>query len=106
MDFALDGGHPIFGFGISSKGPICLENTVAVRGANNASEARLLSTASGTAFRDDPNEGRASRSRRRRRRGSARIDKERLYAGRFGQRLGSAPARTHRLDAETGQKNA
>ncbi len=51
MDFALTGGHPIFGFGIASKGPICLENTVAILGANDRSEARLLSTASGTALR-------------------------------------------------------
>jgi len=51
MDFALTGGHPIFGFGIASKGPISLENTVAVLGANGPNEARLLSTASGTAMR-------------------------------------------------------
>jgi hypothetical protein len=51
MDFALDGGHPVFGFGISSKGPICLENIVSICGANDPTEARLLSMASGTAFR-------------------------------------------------------
>jgi len=51
MDFALRGGHPIFGYGISSKGPICFENEVSVLGANDPNEARLLSTAPGTAFR-------------------------------------------------------
>lgn len=51
MDFAVTGGHPIFGFGIASKGPICLENTVSILGANQASEARLLSTAPGTVLR-------------------------------------------------------
>jgi len=49
--FGLDGGHPIFGFGVSSKGPICLENNIKVLGANYADEARLLSTSPGTAFR-------------------------------------------------------
>ena len=51
MNFNLVGGHPVFGFGISSKGPIALEGNIKVLGANNADEARLFSTSSGTAFR-------------------------------------------------------
>ena len=51
IGFKPEGGHPIFGFGISSKGPICLENTIKVLGANYTDEARLLSTSPGQAFR-------------------------------------------------------
>jgi hypothetical protein len=51
IDCDAAGGHPVFGFGISSKGPICFENTVEVRGKNEPSEARLLSMSSGLAFR-------------------------------------------------------
>lgn len=51
IDCNATGGHPIFGFGISSKGPICFENNIEVRGQNDPSEARLLSMAPGLAFR-------------------------------------------------------
>jgi hypothetical protein len=51
VDFAVYGGHPIFGYGLSSKGAICLEGNIDFLGQNNASEGDLLSMASGQAFR-------------------------------------------------------
>lgn len=56
LDFRLGPApHPIFGYGIASKGPISLENDIKVLGANDPSEARLLSTFAGHAFRLEGN---------------------------------------------------
>lgn len=51
IDLDVIGGHPVFGFGIASKGPISLEDNVQILGASHAYEANLFSAAPGVAFR-------------------------------------------------------
>jgi hypothetical protein len=56
MDFEVEGSsHPVFDYGIAAQGPICLEDTISVAGANTPSEADLYSAAGGTAFRLEGN---------------------------------------------------
>jgi hypothetical protein len=56
MDFeAVRQSNPVFDYGIAAQGPIALENTISIVGANDPSEADLYSAWSGTAFRLEDN---------------------------------------------------